>query len=205
MTHAAKLVWNLNHWEFPSGVAKNGVNVGNYLYGLEEWLNNKTLRSEKIGYLDCYRASKFNDIRDIILLTFDPNNREVYHIGNIFGVFQLNNTAINNIRHRLNILNFKSSVKEDFIRIENIQNPRGFTLYSINNWNSTSIISSPPAGFFVNIGYDSIIIFDNQDWVSLTKIDRKINSVWKYLGRRYQLENLGFTNSLKQYFKSIIY
>lgn len=204
MTHAAKLVWNLNGWEFPSGVAKNGLNVGNYLYGLEEWLNNKTLRSEKIGYLDCYRASKFNDIQDIILLTFDPNMKEVYHIGNIFGVFQLHDTDINNIHHRLSILNFKSIVKEDFIRVENIQTPRGFTLYNTNNWNSTSIVSPPPTGFFVNIGYNSIMIFDSQDWVSLTKIDRKINAVWRYLGRRYQLQNLA-SNSLKQYFKSIIH
>ena len=80
MTHAVKLIWNDNNWFRPSGLAQEGVLVTSenpYYYGLEEWLNNETLKKHKIGYLDCYHPDKRDGIVNIMLFTLNLKDRNI--------------------------------------------------------------------------------------------------------------------------------
>ena len=208
MTHAAKLVWNEDNWVKPSGLAQVGVSVPAtkpYKYGLEEWLNNETLRKNKIGYLDCYRSDKREGVADIMLFTLNLTDRNVYHVGNICGVNQLVDT-------RANISAIKAilpddwlinPIEVDFVRIEGNAPSIGMPVYQKNNWNTDNIVSKPPRGFMVNIKYEKLEIFDKSKWVNLTEMDRKINKSWRYLGVRYIMANAHFNDSLMSYLKKV--
>jgi len=208
MTHAAKLVWNEDNWVKPSGLAQVGVPVPAtepYKYGLEEWLNNETLRKHKIGYLDCYRSDKREGIADIMLFTLNPNDRNVYHVGNVCGVKQQLNTPANisAIKAILPEDWLKKPIEVDFVRIEGNIPSLGMPVYKENNWNTTNIISTPPTGFMANIKYEKLEIFDKSKWVNLTEMDSSINAKWRKLGIRYINANANFNDKLMSYIKKV--
>ena len=209
MTHAAKLVWNTSNWEFPTAQANNGVIVApnhggeSYYYGLEEWLNNSTLRTNKIGYIDCYRASRHLGNADIILLTCSPIDGKVYHVGNMFGVEQLHDGHIFEIKNDLGLNWVNNQIIGDFTRIEAVPNPAGASIYRQNNWDTQHISATPPGGFMCNVRYDKLEIFGENNRISLTDIDPLINTRWRYLGRRFILENASFNEALNNYLNAI--
>jgi len=206
MTHAAKLVWNEDNWVKPSGLAQVGVSVPAtepYKYGLEEWLNNETLRKHKIGYLDCYRSDKREGIADIMLFTLNLTDRNVYHVGNVCGVKQLIDNDIPTIKNSLTDDWLINPIEVDFVRIEAGAPSIGMPIYNNNNWNTTNIISPPPKGFMVNIKYEKLEIFDKSKWVNLTEMDRKINRSWRYLGVRYMMSNINLNDKLTKYLKNV--
>ncbi|MCX6210812.1 MAG: hypothetical protein NTZ59_15240 [Bacteroidetes bacterium] len=206
MTHAAKLVWNKDNWVKPSGLAQEGVLVTSenpYYYGLEEWLNNKTLKNNTIGYLDCYRANEYNDIADIMLFTLNFEDNNIYHVGNICKVSQILNTNIPPIKTMLTNNWLINPIDADFVRIEGLPPSVGMPIYRQNNWNTSNIVSSPPTGFMVNIKYEKLVIFNKKDWVNVTEMDSKINTQWKHLGTRYILANTKFNVKLTNYLSGI--
>jgi hypothetical protein len=208
MIHAAKLVWNENNWFKPSGVAPNGVLVPiekQYYYGLEEWLNNETLRKHKIGYLDCYRSNLRDGYTDIMLFTLNLLDRNIYHVCNICGVTQLVDDDIQDIKNVITNSWLTDTIDIDFTSIECMTPTRGMDIYKKNNWNSTRIISGPPSGFFVNIKYKKFELFDKTEWVNLTEMDSVINRTWRYLNVRYIIANAHFNDKLTSYLKNVHY
>lgn len=212
MIYAARLVWNIDKWVFPSGLTKHGVpvnyNNGFYYYGLEEWLNNKELRDLKFGYLDCYRITRRQDKVDILLYTVNPLNNHYYHIGLMKGVSQIDNNPnmITSIKNQLAKDWLSKTIKDDFDRIETAGigvDSNGLLLYKNNNWNSQIIVSEPPGGFILNIRYDKITFFEEDKWVDLSLKDPEISGRWRHIRQRYALMNDFFNNDLIQYFKSI--
>lgn len=140
---------------------------------------------------------------DIILISFSPANRKVYHIGNIYGVEQLRDTEIAAIRADLTQSWIAGQIRTDFSRIEDVQNPTGFNVYRQNNWNSQHISTVPPGGFVCNIRYQKLEIFKEKNWISLTDKDALINKKWRKLGKRYSLANATFNNALSGYLNSL--
>lgn len=213
MIYAARLVWNIDNWEFPSGLTQHGVRVnynnGKYYYGLEEWLNNKKLRDLKLGYLDCYRITKRQDKVDIMLYTVNPLDNKYYHIGSIKAVSQIdeNPNTISSIKNQLAEKDWLTKkIKEDFNRIEKTPkgvDSNGLLSYQNNNWNSKIFVSNPPGGFILNIRYENITFFEKHKWVDLSIKDPEISVRWRHIRHRYALLNPHFNNDLIQYFESI--
>jgi len=213
MTYAARLVWNIDNWEYPSGQSKHGIYVTHhgvgYHYGLEEWLNNKRLRALQIGYLDCYRTSNRGKASvNILLFTVDPSNNHYYHVGIIRGVTQLLAPQdIQQVRMNLGDTWLPNTIDPDFRRIEHTttgQLPQGKLAYENHNWNSTKIDSEPPGGFIVNIRYDKLDLFDRSKWVNLTMKDPDINNLWRRIRNRYKLPQPSFNQELKNYFEKAL-
>ena len=210
--NAAKLIWNSNRWEFTTGEEKeNGVQVKakdfEYIYGLEEWLFNVKLKTLKIGYLDCYRnlKSDYRDIVDVALFARNPIDKNVYHIGNLFGVKQLRDEEITHVKEQLDGINWSNGViLENFKRLEQVDyNPVGHQVYLQNNYNVDAVRAKQPNGFCMNIRYNSIEVFDKP--ISVTNINSSINKIWKRLTIRYKIDKLNdfdirdyFISSLKK-------
>jgi hypothetical protein len=209
MTYAARLVWNIHNWQYPSGQTNHGVFVprvgGGYHYGLEEWLNHKKLRELKIGYLDCYRTTVRNDgPQNILLYTIDPISRHYYHVGLIQGVSQIHDSVpqINQVKAALGEDWLQNPIDLDFRRLNHTlpgQQPAGTNLYRTHNWNATNIVSTPPDGFIVNIRYQKIDLFDRSEWVDLTKMDPEISNRWKYIRNRFTSPHPAFNTPLTEY------
>ncbi len=213
MTYAARIVWNIHKWEFPSGLTNHGVQVnhnnGAYNYGLEEWLNNKKFRDLKLGYLDCYRITQRQEKSvNLMLYTVDPADNHYYHIGSVYGVRQIDSRpdTIERIREQLPADWLTNTIDEDFKRIEHTpvdNNSNGLLIYNNNNWNSQNIISDPPGGFIVNFQYENISFFDRNNWVDLSEKDIEISTRWRHIRQRYSLLNPNFNNELIEYLSTI--
>jgi hypothetical protein len=210
MNYAARIVWNIDNWEYPSGLTDHGISVshknGDYHYGLEEWLNNKRLRELKLGYLDSYRITNRKEASsDILLYTIDPEKNHYYHVGLLYGVSQLDPidpNLITSVKNKLSLDWLVDPIEQDFRRIEKTpagQNSKGKEIYRQNNWNSKKIISEPPGGFIVNIRYDNLELFNRSKWVNLTAKDPEISKRWRFIRHRYEMPNQAFNRALSQY------
>jgi len=100
---ASKLVHN-NNWTSASRLAQDGIFVNSnkkksYYFGLEEWINNPVLRKKKVGYIDSYRSFFRIGVADrIALFTFNPDNRRIFYVGDLYNVQQLNDKEIAPLR-----------------------------------------------------------------------------------------------------------
>lgn len=206
MIHAAKLIWNSNNWispTFSNDQANFGIKIAtkkfNYVFGLEEWLNNDFMKAHKMGYIDCYRASRHVDDTDILLFSRNPNNKEIYLIGKIFKARQIKDQEIMQIRDILNSQNWNDTlIKPIFETKESNNNPIGFRQYYNENFTSNTIVGKSPKGFIVNIKYDDIQIFEKR--ISLTELDAIVNTKWRRLSKRYSIENIQ-SDKFKSLFK----
>lgn len=191
MAYASKLVHNTNNYNSVTGVAQTGIFVNNnkkpYYFGLEEWNNQKTLKQKKVAYIDSYRA--FNRIgiaERIALFSFNPINTNVYHCGNLYGVRQLENKEIPELREYLNQNNWLNIVGDSFNEIGDVRPINEHTEY-MRCWNSNNIVASTGKGFILNISYKKLELFEPENWVNLTHIIPEVNVRWHYLRQRYTL------------------
>lgn len=202
MTRAAKLVWNTNNWERPDGMLEIGVPVhgphSDYNYGLEEFLFCQEQRASHKGYLDCYRrvGRDYGDPENVVLFSLCPAGN-IMHIGNLFEVVQLHDGERVEIWNDFNQINFIANrVNPTFCEIEDLPLPNdavGTQVFVENNFGMEeaqlpNIQATAPNGYFVNMRYREIRIFDMP--VNLTEIDPIINDKWKKLSVRYIVENL---------------
>jgi hypothetical protein len=208
ITHVAKLVWNTNQYQSCSGIASNGVVVNghnvSYCYGLEEWMFNDFLKNMKIGYLDCYRLMNrsYPDVANIALISVNPKNKHILHIGNVLGVKEIYDNEIETIRGSLDQQNWlQDVVSPNFEMIEACPPNQaiGYNEYFENNFSSNEIRTEAPRGFIVNMRYDKIEFFEPENQASLTQIDAKVNLRWKRLTQRYIIDDR-ISNPLKKYF-----
>ncbi len=188
--YAAKLVHNINNWVSVSGYAQTGITVNinikkSYYFGLEEWINNPILRKMKVGYLDCYRASIHLGLADkIALFSYDPRNTNIYHVGNVYGVEQLNDNNIPAIYPNLNPNNWLNQVEHDFHNIGDLRAILNHIEY-MHCWNALHINDDIGNAFILNIRYKEIEFFEPSNRVNITHLNRLVNNKWKRLSRRY--------------------
>lgn len=202
MTRAAKLVWNSNNWERPDGLLETGVPVhGQHFvchYGLEEFLFCQEQRESHKGYLDSYRrvGRNYRNSENVVLFSLCPAGN-IMHIGNLYKVVQLHDGERLGIWNEFNEMNYiQNVVNPAFCEIEGLnldENASGTEVFMNHNYgidveNLPNIQAIAPNGFFVNIRYGEIRIFDVP--VNLTEIDPIINEKWRYLSNRYIVENL---------------
>ncbi len=162
---------------------------------------NDVLVANKIGYLDCYRrrGRSYPLPADIALFTKNPNN-ELLHVGNIYGVREIHNEEIPEIRELLDLHNWRENViSPNFNQLEFYPPGQsvGYGNYEDNNYNSNLVRAANPGGFVVNIRYNKIELFKNP--VSLSQMDPEINISWKYLTVRYRIENLNSATLLSHF------
>jgi len=197
--YASKLVHNNNNWTSVSGLAQTGILVdtnkkNSYYFGLEEWINNSILRKMKVGYIDSYRAFHRTDAVDrIILFSFNPTNRQVYYVGNLYKVRQLANEEINPLKTMLN-QNWLGEVQNGFHNIGDNRPIQNHIEY-MGCWDSNNIVAETRQSFILNIRYEKIKLFPKKDWVNLTELIPEINSQWKRLIHRFNV-----SPDLEQYF-----
>lgn len=191
MTYAAKLVYNTHNWETPSGNVHNRVgihvNIGlnGYNFGMEEWLNSPLLRDRNLGYLDCYRSSAHPGVADIIrLLTF--HNGIVYHVGNVYGVRQLIDGEITDIRNELHQANWLGEINHDFVLLGDPRPILQHIEYQ-HIWTRNAIVAARGEGFMLNIEYKELEMFERDQWRNLTAIDPQVNTKWRRISKRYSV------------------
>jgi len=221
MTYAARLFLNNKNWTQPTDVdenayANNGYGVlvetpskNEYRFGFEEWLCNETPANQNIGFLECYRNAKHEETASKIMLYTKIKNN-LFHVGNIHEVNQLNNHDINNIKNELTQLSWNDVIQNHF---QLLQDRRLFNNHSeyLQHWNSSQIICNQnEAGFCFNITYKKLEVFTEDKFVNLSSLDTQ-NSFfhnWQYLSRRFVVENLieklSESNPLKKYLQNQI-
>ena len=187
--YASKLVYNTNNYTSVSGNAQTGILVNNnkkpYYFGLEEWNNQPILKKKKVAYIDSYRRFLRLEIADkIALICYNPNNKNVYHCGNLWGVRQLQNKEINELRVYLSKNNWLQLVENSFNAIGDLRTINAHTEY-MRCWNSKDIIAGTGKSFILNIEYEKAEFFEQDKWENLTKIIPAINNKWKKLNQRY--------------------
>ncbi|WP_295650662.1 hypothetical protein [uncultured Mucilaginibacter sp.] len=196
MIYAAKLVWNDLLWKQVAGVARlsSGMpglkNNKHYTYGYEEWLNNDEMVRKKIGYLDCYRDTKFEGVADkVVLFTLDPNSI-IYHIGNIYTVRQLSEEEIPVIKKALDQSAWLSKVKKDFQVIGDTSSANVGQSYC-THYNSLHIVGKPETKpFILNIAYGEIELYEKRNWKNLTQTIPDVNNKWRRLSKRFDASML---------------
>lgn len=186
---ASKLVYNTNNYTSVSGNAQTGILVNNtknpYYFGLEEWNNQQILKKKKVAYIDSYRRFVRVGIADkIALIYYNPNDKTVYQYGNLWGVRQLQNKEINELRDYLNNNNWLQLVENSFNSICDLRAINAHTDYMLC-WNSNNIIAGTGKSFILNIEYERADFFEQNNWKNLTKLIPKINNNWKKLNQRY--------------------
>jgi hypothetical protein len=195
--YAAEIIKNSNQWKTPTNSEKRKVaehiilsNKVQFRFGYEEWFNDSTTNKMKIAYLECYRQSNFKGQKvDIMLFTRD--NRNLFHVGMIYGVEQLDYTDINVIIGRLT-KDWLIKIHKDFCK-NVVQFPFNEIKRVYQHWYSTSILKNNTLqqdGFAFNIRYDRLELYDKNNWVNLTMKDSTINQKWKRLSKRYIVNNL---------------
>ena len=187
--YSSKLVYNTNNYTAVSGNAQTGMLVNNnkkpYYFGLEEWNNQPILKEKKVAYIDSYRRFVRLGIADkIVLIYYNPNDRIVYHYGNLWGARQLQNKEITELRDYLNRNNWLQLVENSFNAIGDPRRVNAHTAY-MRCWNSNDIIAKTGKSFILNIEYERADFFDKKDWKNLTKIIPEINTKWRHLNHRY--------------------
>ena len=192
---AAKLVYNTNNFTQIGGEAQAQAGLpvpaplgrNRYNIGFEEWLNNGFLREHKLGYLDCYRDTRFpaNDVQNVGLFMFSPNDRKVYSVGKLTKVRQLRDDEIQGCRYMIEHGGFINSVQQHFRAIGDhrpIENNPQHEYWRC--FKSNKIDEEAGKNFILNITYDSIELFHNRrDLTAL--IGKPINSKWNRLSKRY--------------------
>ena len=187
--YASKLVYNTNNYTTISGNAQSGILVNNnkkpYCFGLEEWNNQSLLKKKKVAYIDSYRRFVRVEIADrVVLICYNPNDKNVYHCGNLWGVRQLQNKEINGLRDYLSKNNWLQLVENSFNSIGDLRAINAHTEY-MRCWNSNNIIAGTGESFILNIEYEKAEFFEQDKWENLTKIIPAINNKWKKLNQRY--------------------
>ena len=184
--YASKLVLNSNGWISPTGLASDGVNVNNgSFYGFEEWLNSPIFRELKIGYIDSFRTNRSTIPYDrIALFTYLKGNKNVYYVGNLYGVKQITYKELLNIRGLLNKRNWIVERKTELDKI--FHNSNAFDLYN-RCYNSNIITGATQTTFVCNLKYDRFELFEMKKWVNLTQINPDINSCWRRLKILYNV------------------
>jgi hypothetical protein len=186
---ASKLVFNNSNFTSVSGVAQTGIFVpredglieNSCYFGLEEWINNPMLLSRKFGYIDSYRRTTRTGVENrIVLFMFNPIDKHIYYVGNLYGVQQLTDQDINQIRDNLLNENWLDIVQRDFNNIGDqrlIQNHNEY----MKCWNSERIVGPTGECFVVNIKYKKLEIFPEKYWVDLTILNHQVNKKWRKL------------------------
>ena len=191
MSYAAKLVYNTHNWVAPSGHVHNGVgihvNIGlnGYNFGMEEWLNRPLLHERNLGYLDCYRSSVHPGVADIIRL-FTFHNGTVYHVGNVYGVRQLTDGEITDIRNELHQANWLGEINHDFVPLDDPRPILQHIEYQ-HIWTRNAIVAATGEGFMLNIEYKKLEMFERNQWRNLTAIDPQVNTKWRRISKRYNV------------------
>ena len=203
---AAKVIWSNNGWTLPQGNVDYGVPVNglneNYRYGLEEFLFNDQLIQRKLGYLDCYRAQQIDQVEDVLLFTLTPlpHPRQIIVVGIMRGVQQLNDHEKNPVWNDFQQANYiQTVINPAFQQIEELENNEhaiGTSVFIENNYghnidNLPLIQGGAPNGFFVNLRYGEIEIFQEGDnrRINLTDHDQGVNQAWKRLTILYYVDN----------------
>ena len=192
---SSKLVHNTNNYTAISGDAQCGVLVNNanrvnYFIGLEEWNNNKILQKLKIAYLDSFRLCvRPNEIDKILLFSFNPINRHIYLVGYLYGVKQIKDTEIQEIRNNLLEENWLQEAQQDFHNIGDFREIENHNQY-YNCWNSNTIVAEPGKNFILNVRYDNIKIFEYPYKINFTNLFPELNSKWRRLSILYNIQKV---------------
>ena len=182
---ASKLVYNENSWESVSGFAQTGVPVHKHYFGFEEWLNNLFLKSKKLGYIDSFRAYCRDKKYDrIALFMYNPMDKNVYYVGNLYKVVQLKDADIQKYRDTLNQENWLEQIKRDFDKTTTLNNSNAFQSYS-NCFNSNTIVGDTAQSFVLNIEYKKLEIFPEK--INLTSRIPEINNRFRRLRQLYTI------------------
>jgi len=200
---ASKLVYNNNHYIAVSGLAQAGIGVPSnklakrgYYFGLEEWMNSPILKEMKLGYIDNFRRTLRPEVEErVVLFMYNPNDNQIYYIGNLYGVEQLNDQDINQIRINLINENWLDIVQSDFNNIGNQRLIQNHDEY-LKCWNSQCIVGLTGGSFIVNIKYKKLEIFSEKESVKVTKLIPEVNNSWKKLSILYNVPE-----SWEKYFK----
>ena len=117
---------------------------------------------------------------------FSPQSREIYLIGYMSRVRQIQDSEIHGFRDQLTNLNWLDIVENDF---HSINDPRSILnhLEFMRCWNSNSIVARTNHAFIVNVIYDELVILPNP--LNLTSRDPSINSSWRRLSILYNLSD----------------
>lgn len=185
---ASKLVYNNNNYTAVSGLAQAGIWVPSnklvkrgYYFGLEEWMNTSILKEMKLGYIDSFRRILRPGVEErVVLFMYNPNDNQIYYIGNLYGVEQLNDQDIDQIRINLINENWLDIVQTDFNNIGDqrlIQNHKEY----MKCWNAQLIVGPTGGSYIVNIKYKKLEIFSKKLLVNLTQINPQINNKWRRL------------------------
>jgi hypothetical protein len=191
---ASKFVFNNNHYTAVSGLAQLGILVPSnkllkraYYFGLEEWMNNPILKELKLGYIDSFRRTLRTGVEErVVLFMYNPNDNQIYYVGNLYGVEQLNEQEINQIRINLNNENWLEIVQTDFNNIGDqrlIQNHKEY----MKCWHAQLIVGPTGGSFIVNIKYKKLEIFSEKERVNITKLIPEVNNSWKKLSILYNV------------------
>jgi hypothetical protein len=215
MVCAAQIMRNANNWVTPSNSDRRNVAVPvnlpngiNYLYGHEEWLFHNEMKKRNIGYLECYRKHSYQNCDTIILFAKGINNNHIFHVGTLYGVTQLQDNNISDIKKSLGTPWLNKVQKNLDLLIGNT--PNGNVPSSLyQHWNSNTILKDDlnnQPGFAFNIKYKRYEILVNP--INLTLMDSSININWKRLSTRYYLDNMIKTlpknNPLKNYLNNLL-
>lgn len=184
--YASKLVLNSNGWTSSTGLASDGIKVNNEsVYGFEEWLNNPILRELKIGYIDSFRTGQNNNAFErIALFTYFNSDKNIYYVGNLYGVKQLEYSELLNIRGRLENRGWLNAIRTEFNTVFNGTN--AFNLYN-KCFNSHHVTGKTQTTFVCNLKYESLELFEPSNWINLTEMGRDVNNRWKHLNNLYEV------------------
>lgn len=192
--YAAKLVYNENNFTQIGGLAQSGLLVNHplgrnpYKIGFEEWLNSDFALKHKIGYLDCYRARMYNNITDLFLFMYNPDNKTISLIGLLKKVKQIQNHEIIQYRNIIENEGFINQVQDHFHELPDLRNINHNIDHEYwNCYNSDSIVEEPGQNFVFNIKYESIKIFNPNNRINLTDSFPDMNNKWKRLSIRYNI------------------
>jgi hypothetical protein len=183
---ASKLVYNCNGYDSVNSVAQVGIefsiNNKKKFYGLEEWNKNKIIKNLTLGYLDSFRAKEINGIiEDIVLFFYNPNKKEVYLVGCLKNVRQLDFKEIQEIRNNLTGQNWLINVSENFHNIND--DGEGFEKYR-KCYSSNNIIAKSEESFVFNLQYEKLLFLKTP--LNLTAFFPEINNL-KRLSVLYNL------------------
>lgn len=218
MVYTARLFYNNENWSRPVNVDSNSFNNNGYgvliesedeekyRFGFEEWLFNEIPQKFNIGFLECYRQFNFATTAEKILLYTRLDN-QFFHVGNLYGVEQINNNEIQSIKKNLLENNWNSLIQHDFSFFNDNRTFEEHSEYQFH-WNSNQIVHSPnDLGFCFNVKYKHSELFKKEDIVNLTQLDNQ-NSFyhnWQRLSKRYNVEKhingLSNNNHLKEYLR----
>ncbi len=181
---ASKLVYNSNGWTSLTGLTRDGVRLNNgSAFGFEEWLNNPILKELKVGYIDSFRSADVDNRIDKIVL-FTLENRVNYYVGQIIGASRIDNVEVLNTRARLINRNWLINVNNELNNIFN--DPNAFIKYN-RCFNSNKVTGNTESTFICNLKYESMEIFQRENWINISEMGQRVNSRWRHLRNLYDV------------------